>query len=71
MPKVFKPYLDKMGNSNANTFIGQPGELFYDPFERWGGAIANVISSEKPLGSAGLCTITVEHWQCNRCCSYV
>jgi hypothetical protein len=29
--KVFRPFVEKLGGSSAQTFIGDVGELFYDP----------------------------------------
>ena len=31
MADTFRPFLEKLGGTNAATFVGNKGELFYDP----------------------------------------
>jgi len=31
MPSVYRPFLEKLGGSDATTFVGNEGEIFYDP----------------------------------------
>lgn len=31
MPSTFRVFLDKMGGTDANNYIGRDGDLFYDP----------------------------------------
>lgn len=32
MPVIYRPFLEKLGgNTNANSYVGNSGELFYDP----------------------------------------
>ena len=32
--KIFRPFVEKLGNAFANTYVGNAGDIFYDPDER-------------------------------------